>query len=106
MDFTDPYMESHFTALVQKEQLTLHKASTFEDLLNPKPFELNEKIGRPKEEIALGSSRVTYQILNFYNEDIISHISSRLRSNPNNLVDSRESGVERTLKTPYAFIQV
>lgn len=100
VDFTEPYLVSGLSALVDKSRLAANSIHTIDDLLKE-----NEK---EEGEIALGTVRssFTYRQLSLANDRIGRRVYERLyQHSTNNLVDTREEGITRALKEPYALIQ-
>ena len=106
VDFTEPYLLSGFSALVDKSRLSANNVGSIGELFEQnrvKPSVSDET----SEGIALGTIQTTptYRQLSMANDQIGRKVYEWLYHH-NNVVDSREQGVTRALKVPFALIQV
>lgn len=119
MDITEAYLESNLSALISRERQLQYQIKSFDDLLEQQqksqsmiPMMVNEIVKQTQtnqqmdEILQLGTIRQIYRDLNFGSDPLSRRIYQELHNNANNLVDNRQIGIERTMNTPYAFIQV
>ncbi|XP_027204506.1 putative glutamate receptor [Dermatophagoides pteronyssinus] len=123
VEFTDSYMESNLSALIHKDRIIQNNIKTIDDLLDQRtkppaviPInyqqqqqqqqqQSNQQQQQQPEIIQLGTVRPIYRDLSVGTDPLSRRIYEQLHNNPSNMAENRQIGIERALKTPYAFIQ-
>lgn len=118
-------MESNLSALIHKDRIIQNNIKTIDDLLDQrsKPPAVipvvnqqqqsyqsqqsnQQQQQQPEEIIQLGTVRQIYRDLSVGTDPLSRRIYEQLHNNPGNMAENRQIGIERAMKTPYAFIQV
>ncbi|KAI2803308.1 hypothetical protein RDWZM_001382 [Blomia tropicalis] len=108
VDYSEPYLVSSMSALVDKKRLANANVGSIEDLINQRKTQpQTTTTDDGNEPIILGAARSssTYRHLTMTNDPIGRQLYEWLFRHSTQMVDSREEGITRVLKSPYAFVQ-